>query len=272
MYLDNVIDLYTKVVDKIWSTENIELNKSILKAFSDTIRPCSSEYLAKVKAFPVINNNLIANTLESFGCNDLVSTGLYQFSGKCTFLNRLVIPLYGFDEKVHGFVGYDNGNDISNTETAFQLIPYLYLQDIYFKKEKYWFMTRDEYKQALENQYICIVDGIFDKILLQSHGYPATSLLGSSLSRYHRDYLKYIKNWIVFSDSDIAGNQLFSTCKKYNQNTIQVKVGNGAKDIDERLRDDEQAVNILDKLFNTLANEHYFFNHSVEEFASKSGK
>jgi DNA primase len=268
--IDN-ITIYTELVDHLWSANNSNVQESLLREFAKTMRICDAEYLIKMKAFPVINNQIIANILEEINCNDLVATGLYQPTGRCTFLGRLVIPLRGFDNQVHGFVGYDNGNECKSEEEKLMLIPYLYLADNYFKKERYWFMNRDEYLNALENQYICIVDGIFDKITLQTLGHPATSLLGSNISKYHRDYLRYIKNWIVFSDSDIAGTQLYKTCKKFNPNTIQIRVGNGAKDVDERLRNDNSAQKYLNRLFDTLKDEKFIFNHSLEEFVSENG-
>lgn len=255
-------DIYTAIVNNVWLDESGELQATMLKEFSKSYRICDYNSLIKYKAFLVYYNNLLLDYTPEKANPE----GLYSLNGVCFFKNRLVIPIWGFDKKVHGFVGYDNGNECSTKQEKDSLIPYLYLSDKYFQKDKFWFLTYDEYISAFNNQYICIVDGIFDKITLQSLGYNTTSLLGSNLTTYHRDYLRYIKNWIVFSDSDVAGNHLYEICKRYNPNTIRIQVGN-AKDIDERLRNDTNSKLILHNLFNDLKIEHYFFNHSIEEYA-----
>ena len=60
-------------------------------------------------------------------------------------------------------------------------------------------------------------------------------------------------------------SRLYELCKNYNPNTVQIKVG-GAKDIDARLRSDENASNILKNLFSNLQKECYLFSHSLEEY------
>ena len=258
-------DILTKLVNNIWSEDNKSAQLELLRLFNEHYRKCNYEYLGKLGAFIAFNNDYIAQQYEDYEEITNMCTGLYSTSGKCIFSNRLVIPIRGFNNKVYGFVGYDNGNNCMTDEDRIKHIPYLYMSDKYFAKDRFWLINKDEYEDAYHKGYICIVDGIFDKITLQGLGYNAVSLLGSSLTKYHRDYLRYIKNWIVFSDSDLAGNHLYEICKNYNSNTIQVKVG-GAKDIDARLRSDPNASQILENLFSSLQKEHYLFNHSLEEY------
>lgn len=258
-------DIFTTLVNNIWNEESTEFQKSLLKSFNDNYRICNYDYLASLKAFMIFNDDYLTHFYDNFQELTSISTGLYSNLGKCVFNKRLVIPLTGFDDKVYGFVGYDNGNDCKTDEDRIKHIPYLYMSDKYFAKDKFWLLRKDEYISAYNNQYICLVDGIFDKVTLQGLGYNTASLLGSSLTKYHRDYLRYIKNWVVFSDSDLAGNRLYDVCKNYHPNTIQIQVGN-AKDVDERLRNEPNAKVILDKLFKTLKKESFLFNHSLEEF------
>lgn len=258
-------DIYTTLVHNIWSEENKSFQLELLQLFNEKYRVCDFNYLSQIGAFIIFNNDYLYNFYDNFDELTNIGTGLYTSSGTCIFNKRLVIPIRGFDDKVYGFVGYDNGNACLTDEDRIKHIPYLYLSDKYFSKDRFWLINKNEYLSAYENGYICLVDGIFDKVTLQGLGYNAASLLGSSLTKYHRDYLRYIKNWIVFSDSDIAGNHLYELCKKYHPNTIQIKVG-GAKDIDARLRNEINAKQIMNNLLDCLANESFLFNHSLEEF------
>lgn len=257
------MNLYTKLIDDIWLYDNA-IQTLVIEEFCKSYRKCDSATLLSYKPFLNLDNNYIYRVSDG----ELAPStyGLYR-GNTCVFNKRLVIPIRGFDDIVYGFVGYDNGNELTSEEDKINFVPYLYLNETVFKKEKYCFITREEYLLALQQQYICIVDGVFDKISLTAMGLPAVSLLGSNLSKYHREYLRYIPNWIVFSDNDLAGHKLYSVCKNYNPKTIKVSVGCGCKDIDERINlSPTETKSKLDKLINLTRLEGYIFNHSLEEF------
>jgi len=219
--------LYTKLVDKIWK-EHGELQTFMLKEFGRDFRNCKVEKLIEYRAFLIPNNSYL---IQMEGEISAPQHGLYR-SDKCIFNKRLVIPIIGFDGFVHSFIGYDNGNAVSEIKDKLSHIYYIYQSREVFNKDRYMLITPEEYREAIELDYICLTDGVFDKITVSETGTPCASLLSSRLTKYHINYLRYIKNWIVLADNDNAGKMLTQYCKRINPNTTRMRFS-GAKDIDE---------------------------------------
>lgn len=218
---------YTRLLDKIWD-DHREIQEFMLKEFGKDFRKCKVEQLIKYRAIIIPNNSYLIQMLEEASAPQY---GLYM-SSKCIFNKRLVIPIIGFDGLVHSFVGYDNGNAITDLKERLSHIYYLYQRKEVFNKERYMLITPEEYKTAIELDYICLTDGVFDKITVSNLGIPCASLLSSRLTKYHIDYLRYIKNWIVLADNDDAGDMLTNYCKRFNPNTTRMRFDE-FKDIDE---------------------------------------
>ncbi len=237
-------EVYTELVDCIWEKHG-ELQTMMLEAFGATTRKCNVELLKEYRAFIIPNNMYLINL---FG-GDVLTPGLALYNqGNCRFNRRLCIPIYGFDNRVHGFVGYDDGSECKTEDEKATYVPYLYLDRMAFDKAKHMLITPDEYRKAIDKGYICLVDGIFDKISCEALGIPTVSLLGSRLTRYHRAYLKYIKNWVVLADNDNAGNLLTNACKRANPNTVRLSF-HKTKDIDEYIQTQKQgSIHLIDGL------------------------
>lgn len=165
--------------------------------------------------------------------------GLYQ-GDFCYLAERLAMPLKTFNGEVIGFVGYSKVTDEdleTDTEGNFLSIigsiKYRYPSSLLFDKSRYLYMSGEEWINAYNTGAVVIVDGLFDKRMLNLIGIPACSLCGSNLTIYHKEYLKRIPRKIVIADNDTAGRQLYRDCK--NAFGAVELINRETKDIDEFL-------------------------------------
>lgn len=251
-------------IDKIWSTDH-EYQAECLKGIIKNIRRVNHndisamhvDYLKKQGAFFVHNHDYIA---DNFG--DYVKDpkfGLYSKFGKCYLAGRLAIPIRMFDGSVRGFIGYSNKPADLGDQDVF--IKYMYPPKTVFTKGRFFYITPEEYLKAIQDDYICIVDGIFDKIILQCMGINAVSLCGSSLTKWHEYYLHFIRNKIVVADNDVAGRRLASFCKYKFENCVEILQAD-AGDIDSLLRTD-QAMNTFKNAFDEMRSGGFILSRKL---------
>ena len=107
--------------------------------------------------------------------------GVYR-EESCNFYKRLIFPIRGFNKQVVGLGGWSCDSEWK----------YVYSPDTLWDKKKYFYIAPEDFEQAIEDDYIMIVDGIFDAINLNRIGLHAVSLMGSNLSNWHIQYLKMI--------------------------------------------------------------------------------
>lgn len=78
------------------------------------------------------------------------------------------------------------------------------------KKEllsKFRFYGLDSTMQALDIGYMCICEGIFDKLRLNSAGLPAVTTLGSQISKTQLRVLNRFDKCKLVGDNDVAGRK-----------------------------------------------------------------
>lgn len=250
-------------IQTVWS-EDREYQFTCLRGIVENIRSVSDEkirdlhvdYLYKQGAFFVHNDDYM---VEKFG---LVikepGLGIYRF-GRCTLAGRLAIPIRFMDGTVRGFIGYSKKPKELPDDESF--IKYLYPPKDCFPKSRYFYVMPDEYKKAIDDGYVCIVDGIFDKIILQCLGINAVSLCGSALTKWHRYYLHFIKHKIVIADNDVAGRNLAGKCKRYLSNCVEI-IQPKSGDIDSFLRTDKAVKEFLD-CFEQMKQEGFIISHEI---------
>jgi len=225
--------ILTKLVNNIYASDYLK-QKNLLEYFCNNIRKIDLNILLDCKAFIVISDRYLLNFDKDLDIYPELN--IYQ-NGKCKFYSRLILPIWGFDNLVHSFVIYDDGHrdggiilDRSNY-TAYET-----LNNSGFEKGRFWFSPPNTFRKAYEEKYIAITDGVFDALALNAIDIPTVSLLSSNLTKYHREYLKFIKNWVVFADNDRAGTELFNYCKDFNNHCIRYKFNKEFKDIDEYIK------------------------------------
>lgn len=251
-------------ITKIWEADE-GFQTDCLRGILTQIRHHSNEgisemhfnYLKSQGAFFVHNDDYM---VEYFGesIKD-ANFGIYTSFGRCTLAGRLAIPIRLFDDTVLGFIGYSNKPEDLDASAVF--IKYLYPPKAIFNKGRYFYITPQEYKKAVEDGYICIVDGIFDKIILQCLGINAVSLCGSSLTQWHKYYLSFIKHKVVVADNDLAGRKLASYCKYSLPDCVEILQAD-AGDIDSLLRSDSALKNFMN-CFEQMKQEDFILSHRL---------
>lgn len=124
-----------------------------------------------------------------------VDLGLRNEKGNPIFSARFVYPIFGFDNEVLGYIGYDNESDIK----------YLLSSTLGFGKSNTFYgmhMMRWIYSKG----YIIVVEGIVDCLWLWSKGYPAIALQGNHLTAFVKQILLRFGMRVIFiPDNDETG-------------------------------------------------------------------
>jgi len=255
---------YTNGINTIWK-EDYDYQYHALSAILETIRGLTG--IAKDNLLNVMITDGMFYVpsdrymIDVFGDQILdYKNGIYTNYEECKLCYRLAMPMRLFDNSIVGFIGYSNKNDFNEGDESF--IKYLYPPKFIIKKGRYVYCTRDEFLKAVNDEYICIVDGLFDQKALVANGINALSLCGSSLTRYHRVYLNSIKHKIVIADNDEAGRQLYALIKNAYPDTVEIKQ-NKTKDIDSFMHTTE-AINELKSLIKLMKSEGFIISHSLK--------
>ena len=90
-------------------------------------------------------------------------------------------------------------------------------------------------KKSIDDEYIILVDGVFDSISLAQEGYNSISILGSTISEYNRFILSLVKNVYVAYDNDGAGRRLYESLKRIHSNVYSITQSK-CKDIDDFIK------------------------------------
>ena len=279
-YISGHLD-WTKHAQKIWELDG-QFQEEMLNLIFECIRHVEDpELLARDVEiakqdllFYVPNDDYLPSLL-----GEEVASGagyLYNQFGECTLTERLAIPIYDFSDRIRHFIGYDGtapsdiqenqdkqndlgdlGDSSEDQEGSSDLegqedmyIKYKYPVARALPKSRFMYIRAQEYIQAIEEGYIFVVDGIFDKRRLSAEGYNAVSLMGSALTFWHKLYLSKIRNIIVIPDNDLAGEQLVRKCKRAFSH-VSVLRQNITWDIDDFLKSKEN-INIFRDTFNNM--------------------
>ncbi len=251
------------IQDAVWRVD-YEFQSDVLEGFIKNVRGFSDDLsglaiqdLIEDKMFYVPHDNYL---VEKVGPQ--VKESKYGlFRGEfCVLNSRLAIPLRAMDNSVLGFIGYTNQNDFHQEETSF--IKYLYPKKSLFVKSNFLYITREEYLKALREEYVCIVDGIFDKRRLQSLGINACSLCGSVLTKNQINYLQVIKNKVVIADNDEAGRKMANYCLYNLENCVEIRQPD-SNDIDDYLKKPEN-VKRVKEVIEEMKTEGFLVSHELK--------
>lgn len=237
--------------------------KHVRRVDDPAIEEMQVNYLRGLGAFYVPDNQYMK---RYFG-KDITSPsyGIYSVTYHCYLSERLAIPMRLMDEKVAGFIGYSNKPAGWPADTAW--IKYRYPGKEVMAKDRYMFIEPHEYKKALEEKYICIVDGLFDKMILQALGINAVSLCGSALTSWHKFYLSFIPHKIVIGDNDMAGRKLFISCRAALANCVEIRQPYTG-DIDDFLKD-QSRIEVLLRTIEDMKSEGFLLSKTLKEVRKK---
>jgi hypothetical protein len=223
--------------------------KKIQEANTELQDLCIRELVGEIRKIPENLKDKYVDYLKDLGCFYVQSDeymaeyfgpeigdyryGVYSFDGSCIYYKRLVIPIRGLDGSIKALCAYDNGNSFEG-----EFIKYQYSSKLVWDKGNYCFMSADDFRRAVTDGYILIVDGLFDKITLSILGYNAVSLMGSALTDVNCILLNFIDTKIVVPDNDQAGKKLYKTCKYKLDNVLKFEQGK-EWDIDDFLKNEK---------------------------------
>lgn len=218
-------------LDRIWSDgyakimndpEAQKFQEVALKEAAEELRKIPVEELRK-REFIYIPNDIYM--LHYFGSEIAdYRYGVYS-NDRCNMYKRLVYPIKGFNGSVVALGGWANDSDYK----------YVYSPDTLWDKTRYLYISPEEFRSALDDDYLILIDGIFDSINLNRLGLHAASLMGSNFSSWHRQYIKMFKYIIVIPDNDSAGVNLVRKIKRYRKDAIALWQGE-YKDIDDYIK------------------------------------
>lgn len=199
------------------------------------------QWIKDARGIFIPNNEFM---LEMFGV-DILAYDCYR-DGLCVWDNALIFPICGADELVAGFAGFfpfdylDKENDTNY---------YAYSSQTVFQKGRFLYFPQGNLIHAVQDEYLLLVDGIFDAISLCGYGYHAAALMGSNPTQEILMQLRFVKHVILVADNDSAGYRLFDKLQKHLYNVELFKFS-GTKDADEALKSSH--VNTFLKELNTL--------------------
>lgn len=260
-------------IQEIWDkfgdfeTECISGIVENIRHVEDTqIHKMQADYLKKIGAFYVPDGEFLVSVFGESITDP--RTGLFSAFNTCFLQDRLAIPLRFANGTVGGFVGYANKPKNWPEDTAF--IKYGYPPKVAFNKGRYFFIEPEEIQKAIDDEYICIVDGLFDKMILQCLGINAVSLCGSALTDWHKYYLSFIKHKIVIADNDQAGRKLFNICRWKLSGVVELRQPYTG-DIDDYLKTQGRIEEFL-RVFNEMKSEGFILSKQIHEPKAKEHK
>lgn len=246
MTLDMIFNTgYAKLIGDLKSDQ-----MKYLKVIAEA-RTMPVDWIEKVKGVFIPNNDymyfLFGQEIFQYDC--------YR-DGQCIWDNALIFPVYGVDEKVAGFAGFFPFKYVDHEDGEYY---YSYSSSSVFQKGKHLYLPNSSIMKAIEDEYLIVVDGLFDAISLSSFGYNVASFMGSKVTAERVMQLRFVKNVLVASDNDKAGITLYTDLKKQLKR-VELLPHKETKDIDEVLKSDKSLEfrQFLDQKLISLGVESHF--------------
>lgn len=189
-------------------------------------------WIESVQGVFIPNNDFM---LEVFG-NGILEYDCYR-NGVCVWSNALVFPIRGVNGKVAGFGGFFPLEYVSEDSNA---NTYAYSSSTVFQKKRYLYFPAGDIMQAINDGYLCLVDGMFDAISLCNTGFHAAAMMGSSLSQEIVMQLRFVRHVILIADNDEAGFKLYEKLKK-RISGLELLKHSGGKDADDEIKSEHSA-------------------------------
>src|SRR5690625_7522608 len=86
--------------------------------------------------------------------------------------------------------------------------------------------------QVVKEDWIVVVEGIFDCIRLEHEGIPAVSIMGTKLLEYHKRFLNRFTKVIYISDADFEGYKGLKNVHKGLDNVLHKHIMTITKVVD----------------------------------------
>lgn len=190
-------------------------------------RNMPTEWIQQAQGIFIPNNEFM---LEVFG-REILEYDTYR-NGICIWDNALIFPIRDVNDIVRGIAGFF---PFEYVDEESKQNHYAYSSQAVFQKGRFMFFPQGGLLKSIRDEYILIVDGIFDAISLCGAGFDAAALMGSNVTPEIIMQLRFVKNVIVIADNDSSGYKLYDSLKKGIPNAILFKHGL-SKDADDALK------------------------------------
>jgi len=214
--------------------EDYESQKHYLTTLIEDVRFSRVDPILKAQGFFVPNAEYMINY---FG-PEARSPRLDMYSyGECIWDNYVVFPIRNITNTIVGLTGFDPIQKFRKNEGERSLQGhYKYSNKDVFNRGKYIFTNAGIFDKAIEDEYVCLVDGVFDMLYMNDAGFNTFSLLGSDLSDEILMQLNFIKYMFVVEDNDAAGRKLYNKLSAAFPRRVFYLRQNEFKDIDDMLK------------------------------------
>lgn len=238
-------EIYRRVME-----EDAESQRHFLQVISE-VRGAQYKNLENFQAMFVPNDEylkLYDKTVGEF------SAGLYSEEGYCLWTNQLLFPITDIVGDIRGFAAFDPFvyADVHSGEGTGNY--YTYSSGSLLNKKLFMLGANGVFKKAYDDGYLCITDGVFDTVALNSLGVNAMALMGSNLSPEILFQLRFIKRVILVQDNDNAGLQLGNKLLKMHRGA-EIFKQKYSKDFDGALRS-EYHDEVVSELMTFLSKGH----------------
>lgn len=214
-------------------SEDRETQEHCIKEIASSMRKVDPSVIHNMGGVWIPNNEYMK---EYWGPKILdPSFDCYTYE-ECNWSNNIIFPIRNVLGDIVGLVGYNPINKLlSEQEENFHLRVYRNTGRKFMDKGKYIFCRDGVIKEAIEEGYLIITDGLFDTASANNEGLLAGALLGSNLSDEYKVILSFIKTIYIAEDNDKAGKNLARRLKAAHPDVRRLKF-NKFKDLDDVLK------------------------------------
>ena len=215
----DIREILTNVTNKLYNSPNQDFYREKIAEF----RELKKETLEEIKGFyiedplkeilPLVGEDIYFNSVFGFYPNE----NMYK--------ERFIFPVWDCNNKVMGFVGYDN----------LSTYRYILSETEGFKKRTSVYGLNN-INRVIENDYLIIVEGHFDERRVSELGYPVFSIQGTAYPEFLKKFVKPLKGVIHLLDKDAAGLNAIKYNRKIHQNSVVFYLPDG-EDPDSYLKD-----------------------------------
>lgn len=138
-------------------------------------------------------------TLEEFGVTE---------ENESLFENGFIIPVLDSRNRVMFYINYDYRRDKSKKYMN------AYHNENGGKEKELKLFGLHNVKQAMREDRIFVVEGVFDVLRLEQHGLPVVAGLGTKVMDYHKYFYKRFKRVIYIPDGDTSGESAWRKFKR----------------------------------------------------------
>lgn len=170
-----------------------------------------------------------SNEDTSVSCNELETVSNSELSPSNIYNNESLNTNSVADSSK------DNSHNSSDNSNVLKTLPKYKESSIVLMDKSKFFICPLGLKKSIDDEYIILVDGVFDSISLAQEGYNSISILGSTISEYNRFILSLVKNVYVAYDNDGAGRRLYESLKRIHSNVYSITQSK-CKDIDDFIK------------------------------------